>query len=62
MQNSLSKENAHFILKKLNILYIEDEINIRENVKKALLLLCENVFDVQNVQEAKNILEKKELI
>lgn len=59
MQNSLSKENAHFILKKLNILYIEDEINIRENVKKALLLLCENVFDVQNVQEAKNILEKK---
>ena len=45
------------ILKNLNILYIEDEENIKINIKKVLLLLCENVFDVSNIQEAKNIIK-----
>ena len=45
------------ILKNLNILYIEDEENIKINMKKVLLLLCENVFDVSNIQEAKNIIK-----
>lgn len=44
------------ILKNLNILYIEDEENIRENIKKTLLIFCENVFDVENISNAKEIL------
>lgn len=50
-KNSLSSK----ILKNLNILYIEDEENIRLNVKKVLLLLCENVFDVKDTDEAKKV-------
>lgn len=49
------------ILKKLTILYIEDEINIRENVKKVLLLLCDNVYDVESVDKAKLILDDKRI-
>ena len=40
------------ILRNLTILYIEDEENIRENIKKVLLLLCKNVFDVSNAEDA----------
>ncbi|MGA1933591.1 response regulator transcription factor [Arcobacter sp. YIC-464] len=49
----------HEILKKLCILYIEDEENIRNNMKKVLLLLCENVYDVQNITEANEIIQEK---
>jgi DNA-binding response OmpR family regulator len=49
------------ILKNLNILYIEDEENIRINMKKVLLLLCENVFDISNAEEAKIILENNRI-
>lgn len=44
------------ILKNLNILYIEDEENIKENIKKTLLLFCENVFDVESIEIAKKTL------
>lgn len=44
------------ILKNLNILYIEDEKNIRLNIKKTLELFCENVFDTENISNAKKIL------
>lgn len=53
--------NVNNILKNLNILYIEDEYNIRENMKKTLLLLCKNIFDVSNIQEAKNILKEQRI-
>jgi two-component system, OmpR family, response regulator VanR len=46
------------ILKNLNILYIEDEKNIRLNIKKTLELFCENVFDSENISNAKEILSK----
>ncbi len=49
------------ILKNLNILYIEDEDNIRENIKKTLLLLCKNIFDVSNIKEAKSILQEQRI-
>jgi len=49
-------QNLNKILKNLNILYIEDEKNIRINVKKTLNLFSENVFDVGNVTDAKKIL------
>ena len=49
------------ILKNLNILYIEDEENIKINMKKVLLLLCENVFDAQNIEEAKYIIKNQRI-
>ena len=58
MQKNLNLSN---ILKNLNILYIEDEENIRINIKKVLLLLCENVFDVSCVEEAESILKKQRI-
>ena len=48
--------NFNKILKNLNILYIEDEKNIRLNIKKTLELFCENVFDAENILNAKEIL------
>lgn len=53
--------NFNNILKNLNILYIEDEENIRINIKKVLLLLCENVFDASSTEEAKIILEEQRI-
>lgn len=49
--------NSNKILKNLSILYIEDEDNIRINIKKTLDLFCENVFDVENIFSAEKILE-----
>lgn len=49
------------ILKNLNILYVEDEENIKINMKKVLLLLCENVFDAQNIEEAKQIIKNQRI-
>lgn len=54
----MNNNNYTKILSNLNILYIEDEIKIRENVKETLKLFCENIFDVSNIEEAKSILEK----
>lgn len=47
------------ILKTLNILYIEDEESIKENVKKTLELFCNNVYDAEDISNAKKILENK---
>ena len=49
------------ILKNLTILYIEDEENIRENIKKVLLLLCKNVFDVSNAEDATMTLKNQRI-
>ena len=51
-------ESCNFskILRNLNLLYIEDEKNIRLNIKKTLELFCKNVFDVENISNAKEIL------
>ena len=53
--------NFNKILKNLNILYIEDEKNIRLNIKKTLELFCENVFDAVNILNAKEILTKQRI-
>ncbi len=53
--------NFSKILKNLNILYIEDEKNIRLNIKKTLELFCENVFDAENILNAKEILTKQRI-
>lgn len=49
------------ILKNTNILYIEDEKNIRENVKKTLLLLVNEVFDAKDIEMANKILFEKKI-
>lgn len=53
--------NFSKILKNLNILYIEDEKNIRLNIKKTLELFCENVFDAESVLNAKEILTNQRI-
>jgi two-component system, OmpR family, response regulator VanR len=53
--------NFSKILKTLNILYIEDERNIRLNIKKTLELFCENVFDAENILIAKEILNSQRI-
>ncbi len=53
--------NFNNILKNLNILYVEDEENIRINIKKVLLLSCENVFDASSIEEAKIILKEQRI-
>lgn len=57
MSPNYNIENLSTILKKLTILYIEDEVNIRENVKKTLELLSECVYDVASVQDAKEVMK-----
>ncbi len=49
------------ILKHLNILYIEDEEEIRKNLKKTLDLLCNKTFDVACIKDAKEILERDKI-
>jgi two-component system, OmpR family, response regulator VanR len=58
MQKSI---NHNIILKNLNLLYIEDEDNIRINIKKVLLLLCENVFDASDTKEADLIFQNQRI-
>ncbi len=50
-----NKNILKIILQKLNILYIEDEQNIRENIANTLKILCDNVYSVENIQEAEEI-------
>lgn len=57
-----SNYNLNEILKKLTILYIEDEDTIRENVSKVLRLLCKEVYESSNLIDAKNILNTKNQI
>jgi two-component system, OmpR family, response regulator VanR len=58
MQKNMNHNN---ILKNLNLLYIEDEDNIRINIKKVLLLLCENVFDASDTKEADLIFQNQRI-
>jgi two-component system, OmpR family, response regulator VanR len=57
----MSQKTPIQILKDLNILYIEDEKNIRENVKKTLLLFSNNVFDAENLENASKIFEENRI-
>lgn len=59
--NRNNKKTFKFILQHLNILYIEDEINIRENIKKSLELIVSNVYDTDTIQGATEILNTKRI-
>jgi len=52
-----NKNSFKIMLKHLNILYIEDEKNIRDNISKTLDLLVNRVFSVESIKEAITILK-----
>jgi DNA-binding response OmpR family regulator len=49
------------ILKNLNILYIEDEYNIRINIAKTLSLLSKEVYDVETIEKANKVIKDKRI-
>ena len=49
------KVKFEIILKNLTILYIEDEVNIRQNVKQTLSIFFKEVIDIETIEEANNI-------
>lgn len=61
MQENISSDKLSKILKKLNILYIEDEQNIRENVKTALEFICNKVYDIESASDAEIILKNNRI-
>lgn len=61
---SLEKNNKDYLknaLKYLNILYIEDEKNIRENIEKTLNMFVNKVFTSENSEFAFNIFQKNRI-
>ncbi len=54
-------EDKKEILKQLNILYIEDEEEIRKNLKKTLDLLCNQTFDTGTLEKAKDIINTQRI-
>ncbi len=56
-----NKKNFKIILNYLNILYVEDEKNIRENIEKTLKLMVSDVFSCKSIEEAQIIIENKRI-
>ncbi|PLY10460.1 MAG: DNA-binding response regulator [Arcobacter sp.] len=65
MINDLSEKNNKLlknkILKELNLLYIEDEENIRINIIKTLKLLVNDIIDLPSTEGALEILKNKNI-
>jgi len=59
----MDQNNLYFnnILKNLNILYIEDEENIRINITKTLKILAKNVYDVETLKDANYFIKNKRI-
>ena len=56
-----NKKTFKIILKNLNILYLEDEDNIRKNITETLNLLTSKVFDVESIENAIETLRKERI-
>ncbi len=56
-----NKKTFKIILKYLNILYLEDEKNIRKNITETLNLIVSKVFDVDSIENAIKVLEKERI-
>lgn len=52
-----NKNSFKIMLKNINILYIEDEENIRINITKTLELLASKVFPIESIEDSIEILE-----
>ncbi|RXJ77338.1 transcriptional regulator [Arcobacter sp. F155] len=62
MENYTNNKKSFKIIKEhLNILYIEDEKNIRIKLKEALELIVSSVYDCENTEQAKHILNNKRI-
>ncbi|WP_417325514.1 response regulator transcription factor [Halarcobacter sp.] len=62
MENYKDNKKSFKIIKEhLNILYLEDEKNIRIKLKEALELIVSNVYDCENTEQAKQILNNKRI-
>ena len=59
--NRNNKNSFKIILSHLNILYIEDEKNIRENIAKSLEILVFKVFAVESIEETYEILRNNRI-
>ncbi|MGB5794041.1 response regulator transcription factor [Poseidonibacter sp.] len=57
----MSSSLALKILKSLNILYVEDEKNIRNNIEQILKLLCKDVYSASNGKEALSTFKKNNI-
>ena len=51
-----NKNSFKIMLNHLNVIYIEDEDNIRDNITKTLELVTNTVFSLKKAQEANNIM------
>lgn len=49
------------VLKSLNLLYVEDEVNIRENLTTTLNLMCNKTFACSNAKEALDLFHKEQI-
>lgn len=49
------------VLKSLNLLYVEDEVNIRENLTTTLNLMCNKTLACSNAKEALDIFYKEQV-
>ncbi len=56
-----NNQNYENILKHLNILYIEDETNIRNNISKTLEMFVSNVFSFENTENVDLIFKNKRI-
>lgn len=56
-----NKNSFKIMLSHLNILYIEDEKNIRENISKTLEILVNQVFSVEKVEDTVDILKNNRI-
>lgn len=61
LQNINNKSLLDKILKDINVIYIEDEINIRMNITKTLELIVNSVFDLPDTTNALDILNNNKV-
>lgn len=61
LQNINNKSLLDKILKDINVIYIEDEINIRMNITKTLKLIVNSVFDLPDTTNALDILNNNKV-
>lgn len=61
LQNINNKSLLDKILKDINVIYIEDEINIRMNITKTLKLIVNSVFDLPDTINALDILNNNKV-
>lgn len=55
--NTNNKKIFKIILNSINILYIEDEENIRKNITNTLKMVCAEVYDTESTKKAEELIK-----